>query len=103
MSWAGWVVLASLLAAIYALTLNLYRLGLSIRSLIAQAKHTSKLVEELLNYEPLQFTEARPSSAADLTNALRARKTFENDREAKRLARQRRLLRRIGNIELDKR
>lgn len=102
----GWTVLTYLaicLAGLYVLGLVLYRLFLSLKSLARAISQTQALLSELLAYEPVAYTPAEPTSRAELAEALLARRRFEKGREAKAQARQRRLLKRIGNIEMDKR
>jgi hypothetical protein len=103
MDWTGWLFLAVSLAGLYALGLVLYRLFLSVKSLAREISQTKNLVAELMSYEPLEYTPAKPSSRKDLAEVLMARRNFEKSREAKAEARQRRLVQRISRIEIDKR
>jgi hypothetical protein len=103
MGWTIWLYLAVCLGGIYALALILYRLYLSIRALMASITKTQALLADLMAYEPLDFTPAKPSSNQDLVEVLMARRAFKKTREAKAEARQRRLVRRISHIEIDKR
>lgn len=103
MGWTGWFFLAVSLAGLYGLGLVLYRLFLSVKSLAREISQTKALVSDLMSYEPLEYTPAKPSGREDLAEVLMARRNFEKSREAKAEARQRRLVQRISQIEIDKR
>lgn len=103
MGWTIWLYLAACLAGLYALSLVLYRLFLSVKSLKREISRTQSLLRELMAYEPLEYTPAQSSGRKDLAEVLMARRAFEKKREAKAEARQRRLVERIARIEIDKR
>lgn len=103
MGWTIWLYLAVCLAGLYALGLVLYRLFLSVKALAMATSHTKSLIEALMAYEPLEYTPASPTSRAELSKSLMERRAFEQRREAKAQARQRRLVKRISNVEMDKR
>jgi hypothetical protein len=103
MGWTGWLVLAVSLGGLYGLGLVLYRLFLSAKSLLRAITHSRALVAEAMAYEPMDYQPAKPTTAEDLKEVLVARRSFERVQEAKAQARQRRLLKRISHIEIDKR
>lgn len=103
MGWTFWLWLVTSLAGLYGLALVLYRLYLSGKLLVAEVSESQRLLDELKSHEPLEFNAAKPKTREDLSAVLMARRSFEKSREAKAEARQRRLIKRIGHIEIDKR
>lgn len=103
MGWTIWLYLAVALAGLYVLGLVLYRLFLSMKALALATSHTQTLMRDLMAFEPLEYTPASPTSRIELSKALMERRAFEQSREAKAQARQRRLVKRISNVEMDKR
>jgi hypothetical protein len=103
MGWTIWLWLAASLAGLYGLGMVLYRLFLSGKSLVAAVSESRRLLTELKSFAELEITAAKPNTREDLGAVLMARRAFEKDREAKAEARQRRLIKRISHIEIDKR
>lgn len=103
MGWTNWLILGVCLAGLYALLLVLYRLFLNVKSLLAAVSKARSLLAELLAYEQIEFTPAKAQTGEDLAEVLMTRRAIEKGREAKARARQRRLLKRISHIEIDKR
>lgn len=103
MGWTFWLWLVASLAGLYGLGMVLYRLYLSGKSLLAAVSESQRLLNELKSHEPMELTAAKPNTRQDLGEVLLARKSFEKSREVKAEARQRRLIKRISHIEIDKR
>lgn len=103
MDWTGWLLLGTALLSLYLLGLVGYRLYLNIKGLKAELARSQSLVEQLQQLEALEIVPATPHGQNDLAKALLNRRGFERDRAQKREARQRRLVQRISEIEIDKR
>ncbi len=99
----SWLIVVSLLAGMYFLFLTGYRLFQSGRKLTQEAMRTSQLLTELSSFDR---TEPRPATAhvaADFEKTLLARRRLVRKRARRRENRERRLVRRIREIDVDKR
>jgi hypothetical protein len=99
----SWLLLLSFLAGIYILVLTAYRLFQAVKKMSEAAARTSKLLADLTSYEQIQPAAAKASGPADLQRALAARRKLVSDRRRRRETQQRRLVKRIREIEIDKR
>ncbi len=103
MSITSWVLLATCLAGLYILGLIFYRVALAGKRLNKEVLKAKNLIEELNNAEALEAQKQSPTQASELPELYRARKRRQRDRENQVQARRRRLIRRISEIEIDKR
>jgi len=103
MGWTGWLILGTAAVSVYYLAAVIYRLSLSVRSLITEVRKTQTLIGELKNIAPLEVKPAIATRGDDLSKVLLQRRTIENKREHRARERQRRLVQRISDIEMDKR
>lgn len=103
MGWTGWLLLGTAFLSLYALGLVGYRLYLNIKGLKAELSRSESLAHQVQQFEELEIVPAKPHGQQDLAKALLNRRSFERDRAQKREARQRRLVQRISEIEIDKR
>lgn len=99
----SWLLLLSLLAGIYILVLTAYRLFQAGKKMTEAAARTSIMLADLASYEQVQPTPAKANGPADLQQALAARRKLVSDRRRRRETQQRRLVKRIREIEIDKR
>lgn len=103
MGWTLWLVLGVTLISLYLLGLASYRVYLNAMSLKGQVAKAQNLVEQAQQFEELELVPAEPSSSDDLTNLVGQRRSFLRVREQKAMDRQRRLVQRVRDIEMDKR
>lgn len=103
MAWTGWLVIGTILVCLYVLATVIYRLALSVRALIAEVKKTQGLINELKNISPIAVRPAIATTGDDLAKVLIERRAIERKREHRARERQRRLVQRISDIEMDKR
>lgn len=103
MGFSGWLLLAVTLLALYLLGLVGYRLLLNIKALKRELDRAQSLADQVRQFEELAIEPAKPSGEADLSKALLNRRAFERQRAQRHEARQRRLVQRISEIEIDKR
>ena len=98
-----WLLLLSFLAGVYVLFLAGYRLFQSGKNLSQVALKTSELLTELASYEKVEPKPAEAVGSADLQRTLQARRKLVRQRARRREDRQRRLVNRIREIDVDKR
>ena len=98
-----WLLLLSFFAGIYLLFLTGYRLFQSGKKLSEATSRTGGLLTELANYERVEPLAAKAAGPADLDQNLEARRKLVRQRVRRREERQRRLVNRIREIDVDKR
>lgn len=98
-----WLLLLSFLAGIYLLFLTGYRLFQSGKKFSEAASKTGSLLTELASYEKVEPLAAKAAGPADLGQNLEARRRLLRQRVRRREERQRRLVNRIREIDVDKR
>ena len=103
MNWTGWLILAVALVSLYFLGLVLYRLYLSARALKLEVEKSQLLIAQAQEFEALEIIPAKPSSQDQLATLRVKRRKFVRSREKKAEDRQRRLIERVRDIEIDKR
>ena len=103
MNWTGWLILAVTLVSLYLLGLVLYRLYLNARTLKLEVEKSQLLIAQAQEFEELEITPAKPSSQDQLATLQVKRRKFVRSREKKAEDRQRRLIERVRDIEIDKR
>ena len=103
MGWTGWLLIGTAILSLYLLGLVCYRLYLNVKSLKAELSRSEALAVQLQQFEAIEIEPAKPHDQTDLAKVLLNRRSFERDRAQKREARQRRLVQRISEIEIDKR
>lgn len=103
MNWTVWLIVGVSLLALYLLGLVLYRLWLNSKALMAEIEKAQGLITEAQQFEELEITPATPAQQKDLGKLMMKRRRFVSEREKKAEDRQRRLVQRIRDIEIDKR
>jgi hypothetical protein len=103
MNWTGWVLLGVTLLSLYLLGLVSYRLFLNAKALKSHVDTAKSLVAEAQRFDELPISAASPSSADDLGPLLVERRALLRAKEERASQRQRRLVQRIRDIEIDKR
>lgn len=99
----SWLIVVSILGGIYLLFLTGYRLFQSGKKFSEAVSRTGALVQELASFEKLEPTPAKPVGPADFQQTLEARRRLVRQRSRRREERQRRLVARIREIDVDKR
>lgn len=99
----SWLILLTFLFGLYLLFLTGYRLLQSGKKFAQAARKTSELVEELYSYERAEPQPARAVTSADYQQTLEARRRLVRQRTRRQEDRQRRLVARIREIDVDKR
>lgn len=99
----SWLILLTFLFGLYLLFLTGYRLLQSGKKFAQAARKTSELVEELSRYELVEPQPARAVTSADYQQTLEARRRLVRQRTRRQEDRQRRLVARIREIDVDKR
>ena len=89
--------------ALYATGLAGYRLMLSIKNLRAEVSRTDSLARQLQDYPQPTLTPARAHGTDDLVTTIAHRRAVIRARRRRAEERQRRLVQRIRDIEVDKR
>lgn len=103
MGWTSWLVVAVSLLSLYALGMVLYRLYLNGIALKREVEQAKSLVSAAKSFDELAIEPANPSSVDDLQKLLVNRRAFVRQREKKAEERQHRLVKRIRDIDTDKR
>ncbi len=103
MNWTGWLILAVTLVALYLLGLVLYRLYMNAVALKAEIEKSQLLIAQAQQFEKLEIAPAKPSSQQQLAKLMMKRRKLVRSREKKAEDRQRRLVQRVRDIEIDKR
>ena len=91
------------LGGLYALGLSGYRIFIAIRALQAQLARAKGLIADVAAAEHNDPTPAVPTNRSDLVRVITERQALKRARARKAEARQRRLVQRIREIEIDKR
>jgi PIN domain nuclease of toxin-antitoxin system len=99
----GWILLSVVVTGLYVLAMTIYRLSLDARKLLAEANKLSELLASLQNAAEVEIIPATPSSAADYVQLVTKRAALKRKRLLVAQARERRLIERIGSIDVDKR
>ena len=97
---AIWV---AVLGGLYALGLSGYRIFLAIRALKVQLDRAKGLITDIKTAKPNDPTPAAPTNRSDLVRVISERQALKRSRTRKAGVRQRRLVQRIREIEIDKR
>jgi len=97
---AIWV---AVLGGLYALGLSGYRIFIAIRALKVQLARAKGLIRDVAAAEPNHPTPAAPTNRSDLARVISERQALKRARAREAEARQRRLVQRIRDIEIDKR
>ena len=103
MGWTIWLILAVAFLGFYLLGLLGYRLYLNLTALKKEIDKTEHLVTEAKQFEELPIAKAKANDSEDLAKVLLNRRRIQSEKEDRRQARQRRLVQRISEIEIDKR
>lgn len=99
----SWLILLTLLLGSYLLFLTGYRLFQSAKQFAQAASKTGELITELNSFERVDPQPARAAGSADFQQTLIARKRLVRQRIRRQEERQRRLVARIREIDVDKR
>lgn len=99
----GWIVLALVLAGLYVLVMQVYRLNLAAKRLSAKATTLKGLLAALQNVTEAQITPATPSTGSEYPQLISKRAALKRNRLLASEARERRLIQRIATIDVDKR
>ena len=99
----SWLFLLSALAGVYLMFLAGYRLYLSGKRLSQEALRTGALLSEISSFERVDPTPASAVTSAEFQHTLEARRRLVRERIRRRELRERRLVNRIREIEVDKR
>jgi hypothetical protein len=100
MNWLWLVAIALLtLMPLYTLSLLLYRISLSARSVHNQLSETNRLLGELSTLEIIEVDQAVAATASDLDDLVSRRLVLKRIKERRRAARQRRLIARLHEAE----
>jgi len=97
---AIWV---AVLGGLYALGLSGYRIFLAIRALKVQLDRAKGLITDIAAAAHNDPTPTVPTNRSDLVRVITERQALKRARARKAEARQRRLVQRIRDIEIDKR
>ena len=103
MGWTMWLVLGVALVSLYVLGLASYRVFLNARDLKNEMARAQDLIEQAQQFQEIEIVPAEPSSTDDLVKLVGLRRAFLRAREQKAIDRQRRLVQRVRDIEMDKR
>ena len=97
---AIWV---AVLGGLYALGLSGYRIFIAVRALKLELAKAKSLISDIASAEHNDPTPATPITQTDLIRVIGERQALKRARARKAEARQRRLVQRIREIEIDKR
>ena len=97
---AIWV---AVLGGLYALGLSGYRILLAVKALKTELAKAKGLLADIASAEHNDPTPATPIGQSDLVRVIGERQALKRARARKAEARQRRLVQRIREIEIDKR
>jgi len=93
----------AVLGGLYALGLSGYRIYLAVRALKREVEKAKSLLSDIATAEHNDPTPASPTDRSDLIRVIGERQALKRARARKAEARQRRLVQRIREIEIDKR
>ena len=99
----SWLILLTFLFGLYLLFLTSYRLLQSGKKFAEAARKTNELFLELNSYELVEPQPARAVTSADYQQTVEARRRLVRQRTRRQEDRQRRLVARIREIDVDKR
>lgn len=103
MDWLFWVWVLVVIASIYFLGLVFYKLFLSGKALQTEILKAQAQVESNLSGLAGEIVPAKAASEVELVELVKARRQLLQRIEARKQKRQRRLVARIRDIEIDKR
>ena len=103
MNWEVWLVLAAIGAGAYVIGLIGYRVSLNLKGLKSEVDKAESLIAEAKAFEQLEPAPAKANNADDLAEVLLNRRRIQKEKEERHQSRQRRLVQRISEIEIDKR
>lgn len=98
-----WLLFGIILINTYVLGLVGYRLFLSGKQLAQESRKTSQLLSELSDFDSTAPEPAQAVTRADFQTTLAARRALIRRRVHRRELRERRLINRIREIDVDKR
>jgi hypothetical protein len=99
----GWLPIVALLIGLYFFFLMAYRLWIAGKALVAAAGRTAGLLAELQRYDRLVPEGKQAITASELDRVILERKKLVNRRRKAKQERERRLVNRVREIEIDKR
>lgn len=99
----AWLPIAAFLIGLYFFALFSYRLVTSSKALFREVSRTNRLLEEIRDYQRIEPEAAQAATEADLEKLLSERRKLRKSRLKRHQERERRLVQRIRDIEIDKR
>ncbi|MGB4706789.1 MAG: hypothetical protein WBH43_06245 [Aquiluna sp.] len=99
----GWLLLITTFIGLYVLGLIAYRVVLAGKRLNKEIIKTNTLIADFQSAEEFIAEKQQPNSASELPRLYRARRKMQRDKDEQAKARRRRLIKRISEIEIDKR
>lgn len=96
-----WAVLIAL--SIFYIAFAIYQLATKGKQLVAQTKKLQKLIQDSLADIESAVTPAKATTEEDLVGLMKQRRAMSKEKLAQKAKRQRRLIARIRDIEIDKR
>jgi hypothetical protein len=99
----GWLPLIALLIGLYFFFLMAYRLWVAGKALFSAAGRTASLMAELQRYDRSVPEGKQAVTSSELDRVILERKKLVNRRRKEQAERQRRLVNRVREIEIDKR
>lgn len=103
MSWLAWVWVAVVLVSLLFLAYVLYSLILAGKALKKELEAAEQQVTQVLTNIETEITPASAHTESDLVQLVQARRSLLKAKAERREKRQRRLVARLRNIEIDKR
>ena len=103
MTWLVWVWIGVIVASLAFFGYVIYNLFLSGKSLQSQIELAQKQVDQALGRIEAEITPAKPHTEADLVQLVQARRQLHKAKAERKEKRQRRLVARLRDIEIDKR
>lgn len=103
MSWLTWVWIGVIVASLLFLGYVLYTLALSGKALKTQIDTAQSKVDTALAHIEAEISPAKAHTDSDLVELVQARRSLLKAKTERKQKRQRRLVARLRNIEIDKR
>ncbi|MFM1778930.1 MAG: hypothetical protein RIS51_75 [Actinomycetota bacterium] len=103
MTWLTWVWIGVIVASLSFFGYVIYSLLLSGKALKTQIEVAQKQVDQALGNIESEITPAQPHTEADLVQLVQARRQLHKAKAERKEKRQRRLVARLRDIEIDKR
>ena len=103
MTWLSWVWIGVIAGGLIFIAYSLYTLYSAGKNLKAQLDSADQKVNQALANIEGSITPAEPHTDKDLVNLVQARRALLKSKEERRQKRQRRLVARLRDIEIDKR